>query len=45
VRQDDRPWAPRAEVAPKTAPEELRGRVAATQWTPEYRPASAHGAA
>jgi hypothetical protein len=27
------------------ADSELRGRVAATQWTPEYRPASAHGAA
>ena len=29
--------AQRAGVAPKTSPEELRDRVAATQWTPEYR--------
>ncbi len=28
--------AQRAGVAPKTSPEELRDRVAATQWTPEY---------
>jgi malate dehydrogenase (oxaloacetate-decarboxylating) len=28
--------AQRAGVAPKTSPEELRARVAATQWTPEY---------
>jgi hypothetical protein len=26
----------RAGVAPKTIPEELRDRVAAVQWTPEY---------
>jgi malate dehydrogenase (oxaloacetate-decarboxylating) len=29
--------AQRAGVAPKTSPEELRNRVAATQWVPEYR--------
>ena len=29
--------AQRAGVAPKTSPEELRDRVAAAQWTPEYR--------
>jgi malate dehydrogenase (oxaloacetate-decarboxylating) len=29
--------AQRAGVAPKTSPEELRDRVAATQWAPEYR--------
>jgi malate dehydrogenase (oxaloacetate-decarboxylating) len=28
--------AQRAGVAPKTSPEALRDRVAATQWTPEY---------
>jgi malate dehydrogenase (oxaloacetate-decarboxylating) len=28
--------AQRAGVAPETSPEELRDRVAATQWTPEY---------
>jgi malate dehydrogenase (oxaloacetate-decarboxylating) len=28
--------AQRAGVAPKTSPEELRNRVAAAQWTPEY---------
>jgi hypothetical protein len=27
----------RAGVAPQTSPEELRDRVAATQWAPEYR--------
>src|SRR5262249_23887294 len=31
--------AQRAGVAPKTSPEELRDRVAATQWVPEYRQA------
>ncbi len=31
--------AQRAGVARKTSPEELRDRVAATQWTPEYPPA------
>jgi malate dehydrogenase (oxaloacetate-decarboxylating) len=30
--------AQRAGVAPKTSPEELRDRVAAIQWVPEYRP-------
>jgi malic enzyme len=29
--------AQQAGVAPKTSPEELRDRVAATQWVPEYR--------
>jgi len=29
--------AQRAGVAPRTSPEELRARVAATQWAPEYR--------
>jgi malic enzyme len=29
--------AQQAGVAPKTSPEELRDRVAAAQWTPEYR--------
>ena len=29
--------AQRAGVAPQTSPEELRDRVAATQWAPEYR--------
>ncbi len=29
--------AQRAGVAPKTAPEELRARVASTQWAPEYQ--------
>ena len=29
--------AQRAGVAPQTSPEELRDRVAATQWTPEYK--------
>jgi malate dehydrogenase (oxaloacetate-decarboxylating) len=28
--------AQRAGVAPQTSPEELRDRVATTQWTPEY---------
>jgi malate dehydrogenase (oxaloacetate-decarboxylating) len=28
--------AQRAGVAPKTSPDELRDRVAASQWTPEY---------
>jgi malic enzyme len=28
--------AQQAGVAPKTSPEELRDRVAASQWTPEY---------
>jgi malate dehydrogenase (oxaloacetate-decarboxylating) len=28
--------AQRVGVAPKTSPEELRDRVAASQWTPEY---------
>src|SRR5262249_44310492 len=36
--------AQRAGVAPRTSPEELGDRVAATQWAPEYRPASASGA-
>ena len=35
--------AQRAGVAPKTSPEELRDRVAATQWTPEYAPAALGG--
>jgi malate dehydrogenase (oxaloacetate-decarboxylating) len=35
--------AQRAGVAPKTSPEELRDRVAAAQWTPEY-PRSARAA-
>jgi malate dehydrogenase (oxaloacetate-decarboxylating) len=35
--------AQRADVAPKTSPEELRERVAAAQWTPEY-PRSARAA-
>jgi malate dehydrogenase (oxaloacetate-decarboxylating) len=35
--------AQRAGLAPETSPEELRDRVAAAQWTPQYRPAAAGG--
>jgi NADH dehydrogenase len=34
--------AQRAGVAAQTSPEELRDRVAASQWAPEYRPTLAH---
>ena len=35
--------AQRAGVAPQTSPHELRDRVAAAQWTPEYMPAALGG--